>query len=240
MNSILNVNNLFLKKQDTFILQDINLQIKPNSLNIIIGPNGAGKSTFLNTLMGIVPEDFTITGKVTFNNIDISDYSINEKAKIGIFLSFQNPVDIPGLQMLELIKKSVKSLYPEYTHKNIIKDVKSYIDKFGLPSEMINWELNNLSGGQKKLSEALQMLLLKPKLILLDEIDSGLDFDKMKIISNIINYLKEKGSTIILVSHHHAISDNLKIDNYILLKNGSVQAVGGVEILQKVKKIGYE
>ena len=75
---------------------------------------------------------------------------------------------------------------------------------------------------------------------MLDEIDSGLDFDKMKIISNIINYLKEKGSTIILVSHHHAISDNLKIDNYILLKNGSVQAVGGVEILQKVKKIGYE
>lgn len=242
MSSILKTKALSLKHEENnkLILNSVNLEICENTLNLIIGANGAGKSSFLNTIAGIVPEEMITGGDILFQNKNIETLSINERADLGIFLSFQNPVEIPGLKLLELIKKTVNKRFPNKKISQIIIEVKKWIEKFNLPQEILDWEVNsNLSGGQKKLCEVLQMLMFEPKLLLVDEIDSGLDFDKIKIIANIINHLKNTGTTILLVSHHHSISDYLDIDNVVLFQKGGV-TVGSKDLLVQVKKLGYE
>lgn len=242
LEKILRINNLSLleptsKKQ---ILSNIDLDIYKNTLNVIIGANGAGKSSLLNTIAGL-NDELEVLGQINFNEENIENDSINKRSLKGLFISFQSPVEISGLKLLELIKKSSKKRFPQKTTPEVIAEIKHYIKKFNLPEEMLNWEVNsNLSGGQKKLSEALQMLMFKPELILIDEIDSGLDFDKIKIVANIINYLKENGATILLVSHHQAISDYLNVDQFILMQSGTVKMQGGEDILEKAKIVGYE
>lgn len=239
--STLKIIDLHVKVEGKEILKGIDLTINDGDTLALLGPNGHGKSTLLAAIMG--NPHFEVTqGKILFDDVDVLKLSVDERSKLGLFLGFQNPFEIPGVISADLYKSMINvrsekklSLYNFYKMLEVTsKDVK-------IPFELINRSLNDgFSGGEKKRNEILQMLLLNPKLAMLDEIDSGLDVDAINIVSDCINKQKEKGSNFIVISHYARLFDLIKPNRTVVIVNGKVAVNGGPEIFKRIDKEGYE
>lgn len=239
---MLSVKGLSTSINNKKILENINLDIEQGELHLLIGPNGAGKSTLLKGIMNL--GEIEKEGKIILDSLDISDLETDQISKKGVFVSFQHPVEIPGVHLTEFLRNSYNLLHPEdrYDPWSFREYFDELADKVGFNSEFGDRDLNTgFSGGEKKRSEILQMLILKPKYALLDEVDSGLDVDSMKRIFSLINEIKKSKKTgILLISHNTNILQYLSPDKVHLLSGGRITATGGVDIVKRIIDKGYQ
>ena len=241
---MLKINKLNVGVEDKTILNDINLNINKGELHVIMGRNGTGKSTLSNIIAG--KEGYNIGGgKLLFNNKDLLDMSIEDRALEGIFMSFQYPVSIPGLNTMHFLRTSVNSIRKhqnkkEYTSGEFIKLFKEKLKVVGLEESFARRSVNDgFSGGEKKRFEILQMLLIEPKLIILDETDSGLDIDALKIVANGINNFKSSQNGFLLITHYYRIIEYLNPDFVHVLLDGKIVKSGDKNLALKLEKEGY-
>jgi Fe-S cluster assembly ATP-binding protein len=241
---MLKINKLNVGVEDKTILNDINLNINKGELHVIMGRNGTGKSTLSNIIAG--KEGYNIGGgKLLFNNKNLLDMSIEDRALEGIFMSFQYPVSIPGLNTMHFLRTSVNSIRKhqnkkEYTSGEFIKLFKEKLKVVGLDESFARRSVNDgFSGGEKKRFEILQMLLIEPKLIILDETDSGLDIDALKIVANGINNFKSSQNGFLLITHYYRIIEYLNPDYIHVLLDGKIVKSGDKNLALKLEKEGY-
>lgn len=242
---MLKIENLNVNIKNNNILKGINLKINTGEIHVIMGPNGSGKSTLLSTLVG--KENYKINnGKIYFNDINVSEMNIEERSKLGLFLSFQNHIEIAGVKNIYFLhtalNEKLKYLKKEKINiLKVIKKIKKNMKYLKIANKLLNRDVNeNLSGGERKKNEILQMLMLKPKVALLDEIDSGLDIDSMKIVSNGIKLIKSNNSSIILITHYKRILNYIE-PNYIhILINGKIIKSGDKKLLNEIELFGYK
>lgn len=239
---MLDIKKLNVKVKEKTILNDFDIEIMPGEIHGIMGPNGTGKSTLSKVIMGS-HEYEVISGDILFNGIKLNDMTIDERARQGVFLSMQNPVSIEGVTNSEFLKTAVNAnreapigLY------EFIKKVESSADELSMPKEMIHRSINNgASGGERKKNEVLQMKLLEPKFIILDEIDSGLDVDSLRIVcKNINEYLAtHKEASVLIITHYTRIFEYI-IPNYVhMMVGGKIVQTGDKEFAFDIEKNGY-
>lgn len=243
---MLKIKNLCVEIKNKQILKNLDLEIKKNEIHVIMGPNGSGKSTLAKTI--IKDPQFEIkNGEIIFNNINLKNIEAEECAKIGIFLAFQNPPEIPGISNIQFIKNSIKikkDKKEEESNENkkkLIKKIKEITKEIEMKEKLLYRSINQgFSGGEKKLNEILQMNILEPEIIILDEIDSGLDIDAIKRISeNIKKKFIEKNKTILIITHHNKIIKYIEPTYIHIMINGKIAHTGGVEIINELEQDGY-
>ncbi len=242
---LLQIKNLYVKINNQIILKNLNLNVNKGEIHIIMGPNGAGKSTLSLTISGHKKYKI-IQGEILFQNNIINNYSIDKRAKKGIFISLQDNIEIPGLNNLFFLYKSTNSIRKyqkkkEFDFFEFKNTVYKKINKLNYSPKLLKRSLNTgFSGGEKKKNDILQILLLKPKLIILDEIDSGLDIDNIKNIANIINNLKKQKKTFIIITHYKKLLNYLQINTIHIINNGTIIKSGNKYLINKTKNKGYE
>lgn len=241
---MLKINKLNVGVEEKTILEDINLNINKGELHVIMGRNGTGKSTLSNIIAG--KDGYNIGGgKLLFNNKNLLDMSIEDRALEGIFMSFQYPVSIPGLNTMHFLRTSVNSIRKhqnkkEYTSGEFIKLFKEKLKAVGLDESFARRSVNDgFSGGEKKRFEILQMLLIEPKLIILDETDSGLDIDALRIVANGINNFKSSQNGFLLITHYYRIIEYLNPDFVHVLLDGRIVKSGDKNLALKLEEKGY-
>jgi len=226
------------------ILKGLNLEIKPGEVHAIMGPNGSGKSTLSNVLSG--KKGYEISGKVTFEGKNLLDLEIEERAHKGIFLAFQYPLEIPGVNTNIFLKSSLNAIKKSRGEKELdaiefLKLVKQKALDLKFDEKILSRQLNvGFSGGEKKKNEILQMSILNPKLSILDETDSGLDIDALKIVSEGVNALRSKKSSFLIITHYQRLLDYIKPDFVHVLINGKIIKSGKSELALELEKKGYE
>ena len=234
------IKNLYVSVKEKEILNNLNLNINEGEIHAIMGPNGTGKSTLSKVIMGY--PDFNIKGKILANNTLINNLTIDERSRLGIFLVYQNPISISGLTSSELIKASVdtkghKSLY------EFALEVEKDMQELKMPKEMLHRSFNvGFSGGERKKNEILQVLMLKPKFIILDELDSGLDVDSLKIVClNLNKYLQENPDTsVLIITHYPRVLEYIKPDFVHKMNNGTIVESGDYSLAKEIEKNGYQ
>lgn len=230
-----------IKDTDISILNKFSLNIEPGKIHAIMGPNGAGKSSLSKAIMG--HHKYEVNGSIFFYDEDISGMDVNDRAKKGIFLCMQDPTVIEGVSNSEFLRTARGECTGEKVNLyTFIKDMENVMKKVELDSNMLHRSLNfGFSGGEKKKNEILQMLFLKPKFIILDELDSGLDVDSLRIVcSNINDYLKEnKDVSVLIITHYTRVLEYIKPDFVHVLLNGRIQKTGSYELAKEIEKNGY-
>ncbi|MFD1294955.1 Fe-S cluster assembly ATPase SufC [Lutibacter holmesii] len=242
---MLEVKNLHASINDKEILKGINLDIKPGEVHAIMGPNGSGKSTLSAVIAG--KEDYEVTeGSVILNGEDLEDSAPEERAHKGVFLSFQYPVEIPGVTVTNFIKTAInegrkaKGL-EELPAKDMLKLIREKADLLEIDRKFLSRSLNEgFSGGEKKRNEIFQMAMLEPKLAILDETDSGLDIDALKIVANGVNKLKSKDNAVVVITHYQRLLDYIVPDFVHVLYNGKIVKSGGKELALELEAKGYD
>lgn len=241
---MLNIDNLHAAIDDKPILKGISLHIKPGEVHAIMGPNGSGKSTLSNVLAG--RDDYVVTeGTVTFQGADLLELAPEERAVAGIFLGFQYPVEIPGVSNLTLLKAALNARrkansQPEIEPTDFLAWVRDRVAKMGMDVKMLQRGVNEgFSGGEKKRNEILQMLILEPKLMILDETDSGLDIDALKVVSDGINLIRSPERAVLLVTHYQRLLDYVKPDFVHVLAGGRIVKSGGADLALELEEKGY-
>ncbi len=225
---------------DKTIIDGLNLKINAGEIHAIMGPNGTGKSTLSKTIMGY-PDTFIKKGDILVNDKSILNMDITDRSKLGIFLVYQNPITIEGLTNSEVIKSSLdarvhKSLY------EFVLELEKNVDTLNMSRDMIHRDFNvGFSGGEKKKNEILQVLMLKPKFIILDELDSGLDVDSLKTVClTLNNYLKEnKDASVLIITHYTRVLEYIKPDVVHMMKNGKIVKTGDMSLAKLIEKNGY-
>lgn len=234
------IKDLHVEIEGKKILNGINLELDLGKINALMGPNGSGKSTLVNTLMGH-PKYIITQGEILFNGEKINEMPVNERAKKGMFLSFQYPREIEGVKIKNFLRQTLNSL----NEKNLtIFEFKDLLNEkmklLGVSEEMINRYLNQgFSGGEKKKMEILQMLLFNPKLILLDETDSGLDIDSLRTISKGVNAVMNENKTTLIITHYKRILEYIKPDKIFIMINGKIALSGNGDLVNKLEEKGY-
>ena len=241
---MLNVANLRAKIDEKEILKGLNIEVKPGEVHAIMGPNGSGKSTLSNVLAG--RDNYEATdGTVMFEGKDLLSLVPEERAREGIFLAFQYPVEIPGVSNLEFLKTSLECLH---THQNkpllsaveFMKLAREKCRLVDLDTDFLKRGVNEgFSGGEKKRNEIMQMLMLEPKLCLLDETDSGLDIDALKVVADGINQLRSPERSFILITHYQRLLDYVQPDFVHVLADGKIVKSGGSELALELEEKGY-
>lgn len=241
---MLKINKLNVGVEDKNILNNINLEINKGELHVIMGRNGTGKSTLSNIIAG--KDGYNIGGgEVLYKNKNLFDMSTEDRALEGIFMSFQYPVSIPGLNTMHFLRTSVNSIRKyqnksEYTSGEFIKVFKEKLAIVGLDESFAKRSVNDgFSGGEKKRFEILQMLLIEPKLVILDETDSGLDIDALRIVANGINNFKSKNNSFLLITHYYRIIEYLNPDFVHVLLDGEIVKTGDQKLALKLEENGY-
>jgi len=241
---MLEIKNLETSIENKKILKGINLKIMPNEIHAIMGPNGSGKSTLASVLAG--KKEYEITkGEIKFLGKDLNELSIDERAKMGIFLSFQYPIEIPGISTINFLKTAINEIrkykkIKELDSLEFMKLVESKKKIININEELINRSLNEgFSGGEKKKNEIFQMAMLNPILSILDETDSGLDIDALKMISKGINKIKNKENSMIIITHYQRILNYIKPDFVHILNNGKITKSGDRKLAIEIEKNGY-
>jgi len=238
--NLITINSLSTKVQDRDILKSLNLSINKGEIHVIMGPNGAGKSTLAYTIMGH-PKYEVSEGTIVFEGEDITELKVNERAKRGIFLSFQSPEAVPGITVENFIRTAKSSI----EDKNISPfsfnfKLRNKMNSLKIPESYGERYLNvGFSGGEKKKNEILQMLLLEPKLAILDETDSGLDVDAVKIVSEGVSMFKNENNSILIITHNTKILEHLKPDFVHVLIDGNIVKTGGEEIISEINENGF-
>ena len=241
---MLKIKNLHAGINKKIILKDINLEINKGEFHVIMGRNGTGKSTLSNLITG-KDEYYKEKGELLYNNENLIDMLPEERANKGIFMSFQYPVSIPGVNTMHFLRTAVNSMRKsqeksEYDPAEFIKIFKEKLSVVGLDESFAKRAVNDgFSGGEKKRFEILQMLLINPKLIILDETDSGLDIDALKIISKGINDFKNSSNAFLLITHYNRILEYLEPDYVHVLLNGKIVKTGDKSLAIKLEEKGY-
>ncbi len=241
MNS-LKIENLTVEVEGKVILKDFNLEIKSGEIHAIMGPNGTGKSTLTKVIMG--DANYKITkGKIYYNGEVINKMKVDERARLGIFLGMQMPIAIEGVTNADFLRSAVRAKEGDnFKLLPFVKKIDELTNKLHMSSDMINRGVNDgFSGGERKKNEILQMYLLKPTIILLDEIDSGLDVDSLRIVGeSVMDYYNEEKPAILLVTHYQRLLDYIKPDFIHIMSGGNIALSGDKSLALEIEKKGYD
>lgn len=245
---MLHIKNLHAQIQGNAILKGLNLSLKAGEVHAIMGPNGSGKSTLANVLAG--QEDYLVTaGKILFQGADLLALSVSQRACAGIFVAFQYPIEVPGVSNVQFLKMALNS-QRKYQHLkeldaiDFLQLLKNKVEQVGMEEQLLYRSVNEgFSGGEKKRNEILQMLVLEPRLAILDETDSGLDIDALKLVAQGVNAFRTtdvgKESAIILVTHYQRLLNYIKPDFVHVLSDGCIVRSGGPELALELEEKGY-
>ena len=244
-NTILKIENLHVNINDREILKGLNLEIKPGEIHALMGTNGAGKSTLVKTLSAHY--DCIVTeGKITYKNKDLLELDVSQRANEGIFMSFQSPIEVAVVNNSYFLKTAMnaKRTYtglPEIDAMEFLKLVKEETGKFNIDRKLLQRDLNDgFSGGEKKRNELIQLLMLQPDLIMLDEIDSGLDVDAIKTVANVINSMLDGKKSILMITHYDRLLELIKPDFVHILNDGKIVKTGDYSLALELDEKGYE
>lgn len=242
---MLHIENLHARVEEKEILKGISLEVKPGEVHAIMGPNGSGKSTLASVIAG--REDFEVTqGKVTLENQDLLDLDPEERAHAGVFLSFQYPVEIPGVSVTNFIKAAINESrkargLEDMPANEMLSKIREKSALLEIDRKFLSRSLNEgFSGGEKKRNEIFQMAMLEPKLAILDETDSGLDIDALRIVANGVNKLKNKDNAIVVITHYQRLLDYIVPDYVHVLYNGRIVKSGTKELAKELEAKGYD
>ena len=238
----LKIENLTVKIDKKIILNKFNLVINSGEIHTILGPNGVGKSTLLKVIMG--DKNYKIkSGKIIYDNQDITLLETDERAKLGLFLAFQMPISIEGVTNAELLRTAMHNKEDKnFKLLEFIRNVNRECDKLKMDKEMIHRSINvGFSGGERKKNEILQMNILKPSMIFLDEIDSGLDIDSLKIVGEAINnYIKSENPGVLLITHYERLLDTVEPTHVHIMGYGHIIKSGDRNLINEIEEKGYE
>ncbi len=243
-NKVLTIKDLKVKIGDKEILKGLNLELEEGKVHVIMGPNGAGKSTLSKTIVGHYDVEVT-GGDITYKGNSIIEAEPEDRALEGIFMSFQHPVEIPGVNNTYFLRTAVNARrthlgQEELNAAEFLKKMRVLIEELGMKNELISRSLNEgFSGGEKKRNEILQMMMLEPEVIILDEIDSGLDIDALRDVSEGINKMKDGKRSFLVITHYSRILDYIKPDYIHVLKDGQIVDTAGPELVEQLEKEGY-
>ena len=241
---MLEIKNLKASINKKEILKGLNLNIKAGEVHAIMGPNGSGKSTLANVLSG--KKDYDVKGSVIFDKEDLLELPIEERSRKGLFLAFQYPVEIPGVSTSNFLRTTLNSIRKSKSQKELsaldfLKLVKEKSAELNIDEKFLSRPLNvGFSGGEKKKNEILQMKLIQPKLAVLDETDSGLDIDALKIVANGVNTYKSKSNAFLIITHYQRLLNYIKPDFVHVLSNGQIIKSGCMELAEDLEKTGYQ
>ena len=239
--SLLKIDNVFADVEEKNILKGLNMEVNKGEVHVIMGPNGAGKSTLVNILMGH-PAYTLRSGNIIFENENINEAKVNERAKMGIFMSFQNPEEVSGVTVDNFLRAAVAAqtgVNPKLLAFR--KELKSKMKALKMNEDMGKRYLNvGFSGGEKKKNEILQLLTLNPKLALLDETDSGLDVDAVRVVSSGVNAYKNDENAVIIITHNSRILENIEVDYVHVLVDGKIVKTGNSDLAKEIDDMGYE
>lgn len=242
---MLSIKNLQARVEEKQILNGLNLEVKPGEVHAIMGPNGSGKSTLASVLAG--REEYEVLGgSVTFNGLDLLEMSPEERARAGVFLAFQYPVEIPGVSNANFLKTAVnevrksKGLEP-YDSKDFLQVMKEKMKLVEMDKQMTTRSVNEgFSGGEKKRNEIFQMAMLEPQLAIMDETDSGLDIDALRIVSNGVNALRDGKRSFVVITHYQRLLDYIVPDFVHVLYKGKIVKSGTKELALELEEKGYD
>jgi Fe-S cluster assembly ATP-binding protein len=241
---MLNIQNLCVEVQGKKILDGFSLFVPPGQVHAIMGPNGTGKSTLSYALAGRSGYDIT-DGSVTLNGRDILPMSPDERAAAGLFLAFQYPPEIPGVAMNTFLKESINALrrargLDDLSALDLLKTIKSAAEKLGVPDDMLKRPVNvGASGGEKKRNDILQMTVLNPSFCILDETDSGLDIDALRIVADGVNALRAPDRSFLMITHYQRLLDYIKPDVVHVMQGGKIVKSGGPDLAKSLEETGY-
>tara|TARA_A100001011_G_scaffold314872_1_gene333210 strand:- start:524 stop:1258 length:735 start_codon:yes stop_codon:yes gene_type:complete len=241
---MLEIKNLKASINNRDIIKGLDITIKPGELHAIMGPNGSGKSTLANVLSG--KNGYQISGAIQFKGKNLIEIPVDERAQKGIFLAFQYPTEIPGVNTNNFLKTSLNKVRKARGEKELdtltfLKIVKEKTAELGIDEKILSRQLNvGFSGGEKKKNEILQMKILDPSFTILDETDSGLDIDALKTIANGVNSSRDKMKSFLVITHYQRLLDYIKPDFVHVLSDGKIVKSGGMELAEELEKTGYK
>jgi len=241
---MLEIKNLKASVKNKNILKGLNISIKPGELHAIMGPNGSGKSTLANVLSG--KNGYEISGDLKYKGINLIDIPIEERAQKGIFLAFQYPTEIPGVNTNNFLKTSLNKVRKAKGEKELdtlsfLKLVKEKSNELGMDEKMLSRQLNvGFSGGEKKKNEILKMKILEPSLVILDETDSGLDIDALKIVAEGVNTSRDKKKSFLVITHYQRLLNFINPDFVHVLSDGKIVKSGTMDLAEQLEKTGYK
>ncbi|WP_461215085.1 Fe-S cluster assembly ATPase SufC [Lacticaseibacillus sp. GG6-2] len=225
------------------ILRGVNLTVKTGEIHALMGPNGNGKSTLAETIMGN-PRYEVVEGDITIDGESILDKAVDERAQAGLFLGMQYPAEIAGVTNAEFIRAAINARRPDDDQipvMKFLKELDSTMDFLKMPEDMADRYLNQgFSGGEKKRNEILQMMMIKPKFGILDEIDSGLDIDALRIVANGVNKMRNPDFGTLMITHYQRLLDYIVPDYVHVMKDGEIIETGGADLAKELEKTGYE
>ncbi|MDX1470944.1 MAG: Fe-S cluster assembly ATPase SufC [Flavobacteriaceae bacterium] len=242
---MLQIKNLHAQVEDKSILNGIDLEVKAGEVHAIMGPNGSGKSTLANVIAG--KEEYEVEeGQILFDGKDIDELSADERAHLGIFLSFQYPVEIPGVSVTNFIKTAINETrkakgLEDMPANELLKKIREKSELLGIDRKFLSRSVNTgFSGGEKKRTEIFQMAMLEPKLAILDETDSGLDIDALRIVASGVNKFKNQDNAVIVITHYQRLLDYIIPDFVHVIHNGKIVKSGPKELAHELEEKGYD
>lgn len=241
--SILKINNLFASVDGKEILKGVNLEIKTGEVHAIMGPNGTGKSTLASTIMGH-PKFEVTQGSITLDGEDVLAMEVDERARKGLFLGMQYPAEVPGVTNSDFVKTAMQTRLPEGKNMSLFRFIRDYekaVSELEMNKDLPHRYLNEgFSGGEKKRNEILQMKMLKPKFAILDEIDSGLDVDALRIVGENVSSMVNPNFGSLLITHYQRLLDYITPDYVHIMMQGKIVKTGGKDLIERIDKEGYD